>query len=182
MSDLQLFKFENNDIRIIKDEHGEPWWVAKEISEILGYSDAEAMTRRLDDEEIQNLQIVGFGNRGVNIINESGLYAAIIGSQKEEAKRFKKWVTSEVLPSIRKTGGYKTSSIPTHSEALRGWADEMDKTKALEAKITSDAPKVAFADALSASDSTILIRDFVKILHQNGMDTGEKRFYEYLRN
>lgn len=106
MSNIIPFHFDDTDIRVIPNERGEPWFIAKEIAGALGYSDAEAMTRRLDDDEKQNLQLVGFGPRGVTIINESGLYSAILGSTKEEAKRFKRWVTSEVLPSIRKTGGY----------------------------------------------------------------------------
>jgi prophage antirepressor-like protein len=97
------FNFKNNTVRVVTGDNGEFWFLAKDVAEILGYSDTEAMTRKLDAEEVQNRQIVGFGNRGVNLINESGLYSAILTSQKPEAKIFKKWVTSEVLPSIRKT-------------------------------------------------------------------------------
>ncbi len=103
---LTTFNFEGANVRAIKDENNESWFLAKDVAAILGYNDTEAMTRRLDSDEVQNLQIVGFGNRGVNIINESGLHSSILGSAKPEAKKFKKWVTSEVLPSIRKTGGY----------------------------------------------------------------------------
>lgn len=96
---------------------GEPWFVAMDIADILGYSDAYEMTKRLDDDEKSNRQIAGSGpatgGRGVIVINESGLYSAILGSQKDEAKRFKKWVTSEVLPSIRKTGSYTAQTLPT---------------------------------------------------------------------
>lgn len=104
--EITTFEFGSNSVRVITDDHGELWFVAKEVADILDYSDAEAMTRRLDDDEKQNLRIVGFGNRGVTIINESGLYSAVLGSTKPEAKAFKKWVTSEVLPAIRKTGSY----------------------------------------------------------------------------
>ena len=82
-----------------------------DIARALEYQDTEAMTRRLDSDEIQNLQIVGFGNRGVSVINESGLYNAILGSKKPQAKAFKKWITSEVLPSIRKQGYYLTPNV-----------------------------------------------------------------------
>ena len=109
MSNITPFKFNSSTVRVITDDNGEPWFVAKEIAAVLGYSDAEAMTRKLDDDEKQNLQIVGFGPRGVTIINEAGLYSCILTSQKEEAKPFKRWVTHDVLPSIRKTGGYATS-------------------------------------------------------------------------
>jgi prophage antirepressor-like protein len=117
MSKIIPFDFENHKISAITDDQAEPQFIAKEISSILGYSDAEAMTRRLDDDEKQNLQIVGFGPRGVTVINESGLYSAILGSNKPEAKRFKRWVTHEVLPSIRKTGGYQANVAPRTSSA-----------------------------------------------------------------
>lgn len=111
MNALQSFQFHTHQLNVIVDDQGEPWFIAKHVAEILEYSDAEAMTRKLDADEIQNLQIVGFGNRGVNLINESGLYSAILTSQKLAAKAFKKWVTSEVLPSIRKTGSFGKPQI-----------------------------------------------------------------------
>jgi hypothetical protein len=105
MNNIITFDFEGSSIRLL-DLEGSPWFVAMEIAAILDYSDAEAMTRKLDDDEKQNLQVVGFGPRGVTVINESGLYSAILGSRKPEAAKFKKWVTAEVLPAIRKTGSY----------------------------------------------------------------------------
>jgi len=105
---MNIIPFQSPDFSIRAVEiDGEPWFVGKDVAEALGYTDTEAMTRRLDKDEIQNRQFVGFGNRGATLINESGLYSAILGSTKPEAKRFKKWVTSDVLPSIRKTGGYQ---------------------------------------------------------------------------
>lgn len=106
MSNVVPFNFQDHNITVLTDVNGEPWFVAKGVSDVLGYSDAFEMTKRLDEDEKQNRQVTGFGPRGVITINESGLYSAILGSTKTEAKRFKKWVTSEVLPSIRKTGGY----------------------------------------------------------------------------
>ena len=103
--EAQVFNYELGQIRVIV-ENGEPLFMAMDVAQALGYTDTEAMTRRLDNDEIQNRQIVGFGNRGVNLINESGLYSAILGSKKDNAKNFKKWITQEVLPSIRKNGGY----------------------------------------------------------------------------
>lgn len=103
------FDFESNEVRtlLINDQ---PWFVAMDVAKALAYSDSQAMTRKLDDDEIQNRQIVGFGNRGATVINESGLYSAILRSRKAEAKRFKKWVTAEVLPAIRKHGRYEDTS------------------------------------------------------------------------
>ena len=105
MSNIIPFDFEGSSIRLV-DLEGSPWFVAMEVAAVLDYSDAFEMTKRLDDDEKQNLQIAGFGPRGVTVISESGLYSAILSSRKPEAAKFKKWVTAEVLPSIRKTGGY----------------------------------------------------------------------------
>lgn len=109
MSMPMEFSFEGKGVRVVMID-GEPWWVAMDVAEVLGYKDTEAMTRRLDDDEKQNLRNVGFGNRGATIINEPGLYNAILGSHKAEAKRFKKWVTSEVLPALRRNGMYMVPS------------------------------------------------------------------------
>jgi prophage antirepressor-like protein len=112
MSELIPFQFNNASIRVIHDDNGDIWFIAKEIADILEYSDAFEMTKRLDSEEVQNRQIAGYGNRGVNLINESGLYSSILSSNKPSAAAFKKWVTSEVLPSIRKTGSYTHTQLP----------------------------------------------------------------------
>lgn len=109
MNDIIPFDFEGSPIRLL-DLEGSPWFVAMEIATVLDYSDAFEMTKRLDEDEKQNRQIAGLGSptggRGVTLINESGLYSAILGSRKPEAAKFKKWVTAEVLPAIRKTGSY----------------------------------------------------------------------------
>lgn len=101
------FEFDDQSIRVLRDENGETWFVAMEIAGVLEYSDAHEMTQRLDDDEKQNRQIAGFGPRGVTLITESGLFSAILTSRKPEAKRFKRWVTHEVLPAIRRTGAYE---------------------------------------------------------------------------
>ena len=112
MNNMIPFQFESHSIQVITDNQGEPWFIAKEISAVLGYSDAFEMTKRLDDDEKQNLQIAGFGPRGVTVVNESGLYASILGSTKAEAKPFKRWVTHDVLPTLRKTGSYSATVSP----------------------------------------------------------------------
>jgi len=109
MSNIIPFAYDSAPIRVVTIDD-ESWFVAKDIADVLEYSDAEAMTRKLDDDEKQNLQIVGFGPRGASLISEAGLYSAILKSQKPEAKRFKRWVTHEVLPSIRKTGGFHSAA------------------------------------------------------------------------
>lgn len=117
-NNLQQFNFQSHALRMIIDENGEPWFIAMDIADILDYTDAQAMTRKLDDDEIQNRQIVGFGNRGVTVINESGLYSAVLTSQKPEAKTFKRWITYEVLPSIRKHGYYIKPDTQTQQASL----------------------------------------------------------------
>lgn len=116
MNSLQAFQFHTHQLSVIVDDIGEPWFIAMQVAEILEYSDAHKMTSKLDDDEIQNRQIGGFGPRGVNLINESGLYSAILTSKKPAAKAFKRWVTHEVLPSIRKTGSYQV--IPNLDQPL----------------------------------------------------------------
>lgn len=147
------FQFESQSVRVVTDDRGEPWFIAKEIAGAMGYSDAEAMTRRLDDDEKQNLQIVGFGPRGVTIINESGLYSAILGSAKEEAKRFKRWVTSEVLPTIRKTGAYTPPQQTARLPQLQPVRDLLLVGKAMS-KVKGVNEALAMACTLDAIERT----------------------------
>ncbi|MBI6920259.1 MULTISPECIES: BRO-N domain-containing protein [Pseudomonas] len=113
--------FNGHSIQVILDENGEPWFIAMEVAEVLGYSDAHKMTSKLDDDEKSNRQIGGLGpttgGRGVIVINESGLYSAILTSSKPEAKPFKRWVTHDVLPTIRRTGSYSMAQQPSLSSA-----------------------------------------------------------------
>jgi len=179
------FNFKNNDIRVIQDNNGEPWFIAMDVASILDYSDTEAMTRKLDNDEVKNRQIIGFGNRGTSLINESGLYSVILRSGKPEAKPFKKWVTSEVLPSIRKTGAYSVkTSLPDFTNpatAARAWADEVDKSTALEKQVKIDAPKVKFAEAITESSNTRCIRIWVKAMKsENNLTVGEREVFKFL--
>lgn len=120
MEELKIFQNELfGTVRTI-EVNNEPWFVAKDVCDILGYSDNEAMTRNLDEDEFQNRQIVGFGNRGTIIISESGFYTLVIRSNKPNAKDFRRWVTGEVIPQIRKTGGYiPISKEMTDKEIMR---------------------------------------------------------------
>ena len=120
MNALQAFQFHTHQLQVIVDDIGEPWFIAKHVAEILEYSDAHKMTGRLDEDEKSNRQIGGLGpdtgGRGIICINESGLYSAILTSKKPAAKAFKRWVTHDVLPAIRKTGGYQM--IPNLDQPL----------------------------------------------------------------
>lgn len=182
----QIFIFENLQIRVF-EINGEPMFLAMDIAKTLDYKDTEAMTRRLDDDETQNLQIVGFNNRGVILINESGLYNAILGSKKPEAKFFKKWVTKEVLPAIRKTGEYKIQKQETliSADFLRKIADEMEKKdlkiSLLENQIESEKPLVEFSKQIATSANAISVRDFAKILYDENIKMGEKQLFHWLR-
>lgn len=175
---LEVFKNSGFELRggLI---NGEPYFVAMDIAKALGYVDAYSMTRRLDDDEVQNHQVSGFGNRGINLINESGLYNAILGSDKDEAKQFKKWVTSEVLPSIRKNGMYATaptlenminnpdfaiSLLTKLKEEQELRRIEKEKNQKLVMQIEEDKPKIIFADAVSSTDTDLLIRDWAKTI------------------
>lgn len=160
-TEVAVYHFNGSEIRVIQ-QNDTPWFVAKDVAEILDYSDTQAMTRRLDPDEIQNRQIVGFGNRGASIINESGLYSAILGSTKPEAKAFKKWVTGEVLPSIRKHGGYihagaeeSDETIMAHALQIAQATIERNRARLAEAnrEIAALAPDAEYArDVLAAAN------------------------------
>ena len=140
MNEVKVFQFRENEVRVV-GVNGEPWFVAKDVADVLGYRMASDMCRRLDEDEkgTQKTRTLG-GEQEVTVINESGLYNAVLGSSKPEAKAFKKWVTSEVLPSIRKHGAYVTNeklsewlADPTHMiEALTALKEERKKVRALE--------------------------------------------------
>jgi len=118
MNNIIPFDFNSQAVRVVNDDNGEPWFVAKDVADVLQYSQTDKLVRLLDSDEFQNLQIggSGFNNKGTLLINEAGLYTAVIKSNKPEAKPFKRWITHEVLPSIRKTGGYGTQQ-PVISES-----------------------------------------------------------------
>ena len=191
----------NNQLQIFKnDEFGqvrgilindEPYFIGKEVATVLGYIDTKsAISDHVDKEDrtiIQKGQIatLEIPNRGLTIINESGLYSLILSSKLPNAKKFKRWVTSEVLPSIRKYGMYATDELLDDPDLLMKVAtklkEEKAKNKALEEEKKMNAPKVIFADAVSTSKSSILVGELAKLLKQNGVDTGEKRLFAYLR-
>lgn len=193
MNELKIF--ENpafGKVRVV-EQGGEPWFVGKDVAEILGYSNTpKAIRDHVDDEDKLAERIVLSGqNREVAIINESGLYSLILSSKMPKAKEFKRWVTAEVLPAIRKTGGYiagseKMSDAELMAKAVLVAQATIKERNARIAELESDTqrmkPKEIFADAVSASDQTILIGDLAKLIKQNGHDIGQKRMFEWLRN
>jgi anti-repressor protein len=177
-------------IRAMRDEGGEPWFVASDIAKALGYRDAEKMTRRLDDDE-KGTRSVGTpgGTQQMTVITEAGMYSAILGSKVEGARRFKRWVTHEVLPAIRRDGGYMVARDETPEETMARAlliADRALKRKdkliaEQGAQIEEMRPKALFADAVAASDGTCLVGELVKMMTQAGFTIGQNRLFELLR-
>lgn len=179
-TDLIQHAFHGQAVRVITDDFGDPWFVATDIARILGYGDATHLTRRLDDDEkgLRSVETPG-GSQRLTVVTEAGLYAAILGSQVEGARRFKRWVTHELLPEIRRTGSY---GMPKdYPSALRALAAEAESRAALAAKVEADAPKVLFADAVAETKSDVLVSHLAVILRGNGVDVGSVRLFAWLR-
>lgn len=196
----QLTKvFNGHELRIIEKDN-EIWFVAKDVADILGFSETAAMTKHLDDDEKvtvdpsylagSNIK-VGSKARMITLINESGLYSAILRSRKPEAKQFKRWITHEVIPSIRKHGAYMTPE--TIEKALLNpdviinlatkLKEEQEKRQQLEAKIKQDEPYTNFGKAIASSEASITIGSFAKLLYdEHGIEIGRNRLFEWLRN
>lgn len=187
-NNVQLFDFKGNQVRILTDEKGEPWFVAKDVCEVLGHSNASMALERLDNDERSKFNL---GRQGeTNIVNEAGLYALVLGSRKPEAHEFKRWVTHEVLPSIRRHGVYATDATIDHIlndpdfgiKLLTDLKDERARRREAERAIEAQKPKVLFADSVAASHSTILVGELAKILKGNGVDIGQNRLFQWMRD
>lgn len=188
MNELQIFEnAEFGQIRTVQ-LNNETYFVGKDIAEALGYSNTrDALATHVADED-KNTVAIFDGNRGnpnQTVINESGLYALIFGSKLESAKRFKHWVTSEVLPSIRKHGVYAVDELINNPEmaikAFTALKEEREKNKILQADNERMKPKEIFADAVATSHTSILVGELAKILNQNGIKTGQNRLFDWLR-
>lgn len=182
MSELKIFNNEEfGKIRTVTIDN-EPWFVGKDVAVILGYSNPQKALRDHVDEEDRTLNdsFTVNGTKGI-LINESGLYGLILSSKLPNAKKFKHWVTAEVLPVLRKTGRYNLQQ-PQGKELLALAVLEAQKTiEEQTAQIEEMKPKAIFADAVATSHTSILICDLAKILKQNGIETGQKRLFEWLR-
>ena len=169
--------------------NGEPYFVGKDVAIILGYAKPEnAIAKHVDTEDKTLTPIQGgcsTGSQNTTIINESGLYSLILSSKLPKAKEFKRWVTSEVLPSIRKHGAYAVDELLNDPEfAIKTFTalkEERERSKRLSEQIEADKPKVIFADSVSAAKSSILVGDLAKLLKQNGINIGQNRLFEWLR-
>lgn len=192
MTDLQIFNSpEFGAIRTIEKD-GEPWFVGKDIAVALGYEKpTDAVRKRIDVEDrgISKMETPS-GAQETTIINESGLYSLVLSSKLPTAKKFKRWVTSEVIPSIRKHGAYMTPDKleevllkpDTLIQLAQNLKDEQEKRRALEVKVEEQKPKVLFAESVEASKTSILIGELAKLLKQNGINIGQNRLFEWLRN
>ena len=167
---------------------GEPWFIGKDVATALGYAKPEnAIANHVDEEDKTSTLIQGSGSNYKSktiVINESGVYSLVFGSKLPTAKAFKRWVTHEVLPAIRKTGSYHASGsymIDDPIERARAWIREQEERKQLAAANAAMQPKALFADAVSASETSILIGGLAKLIKQNGVDIGQKRLFDWLR-
>lgn len=168
---------------------GEPWFVAADVCRALDHTNVTVALDRLDDDEKAKFGL-GLSGGDTNCINESGLYALVLGSRKPEARAFKRWITHEVIPTIRKTGGYVANDdlflrtyLPNVDEATREmFRSTLSTVRALNARIEQDRPKVLFADAVATSKTSILIGDLAKLIRQNGVEIGQKRLFEWMRD
>lgn len=186
MNELQVFQ--NNQFGEIRAvvKNGEPWFVAADVCKALDVKNNRDAINRLDGDE-KNTVVLTDGNRGnpkTTIVNEPGLYTLVLGSRKPEARQFKRWITHEVLPSIRKNGGYikdqeTMSDAELMAKALMVAQRQIEERNCL---IEQMKPAQIFADAVCASEQSILVGDLAKLLRQNGINIGQKRLFQWLRD
>lgn len=195
-NEIQKFDFKGSSLRTLTDEAGEPWFVAKDVCDILGMSNPSMAVTALDKDEVAQIDPKDYlgsenrSNQAVNIVSEPGLYKLIMRSRKPEAKEFQRWVTPEVLPSIRKTGGYIPTSESDSDEDIMARAvlvaqktikQKNQQIAEQQTRIVELEPKARFADAVAASDGTCLVGELAKMLRQNGMDIGQNRLFRLLQ-
>lgn len=192
MNEVQIFSFEGNQVRTVEIE-GEPWFVGRDVASVLGYSNpSKAVIIHVDEEDkqilsSQNGNLGNIPNRGLLIVNESGLYSLILSSKLPRAKEFKRWVTSEVIPTIRKHGAYMTDQkafdvVHNKSGLIDLLQQAADQLREKNIQIEEMRPKALFADSVSSSSSTISVGDLAKILKQNGINIGSIRLFAWLRD
>ena len=187
MNEIQTFDFDGSGIRTLTIDD-EPYFVGKDVAEVLGYErPTKAIQDHVDEEDKDAVPIqdsIGRMQR-TPVINESGLYSLILGSKLPEAKRFKRWVTSEVLPSLRRNGMYAMDELLDNPDlainALQKLKEEREARRQLEIQNAQMKPKALFAEAVETSSTSILIGDMAKLLRQNGVEVGQRRLFDWLR-
>ena len=184
MNEIQTFESDQfGTVRAIRDENGEPMFVAGDVAKILGYRMASDMTRRLEEDEkgTRSVRTPG-GEQQMAVITEPGLYSAILGSRVPEARAFKRWVTHEVLPALRRDGGYMVARDETPEQTMaRAVLLAQATIDRQRDRIAELEPKALFADAVAASDGTCLVGELAKMMRQNGVEVGQNRLFAMLR-
>ena len=182
----EIFNFRGQDVRTVIINN-EPYFVGKDVAEILGYTNSrQALKNHVDEDDkgVSKCDTPG-GKQDLVIINESGMYSLVLSSKLPQAKEFKRWVTSEVLPTIRKHGMFATDELLDNPDfaiaTLQKLKEEREAKKLLEATIEEQKPKVIFANAVSASHTSILVGEFAKLMRQNGVNMGQNRMFVWLR-
>lgn len=191
-NEMQRFDFKGASLRTLIDKAGEPWFIAKDVCDILGLENSRKATAELDSDEKNTVTISDgiAGNPNKTIISEPGLYRLVMKSRKPEAKEFQRWVTHEVLPQIRRTGGYIPTTDADDDMTIlakavmigqRTMEEQKRRIAEQDAHIKALEPKARFADAVAASDGTCLVGELAKMLRQNGMDIGQNRLFRLLQ-
>ncbi len=190
MNQLQVFNNQEfGQVRTMTID-GSPWFVAKDVCECLGITKHRDAVSRLDGDERGSVEVDTLGGtQQMAAVNEYGLYSLVLSSRKPSAKAFKRWITHEVIPAIRKHGAYMTGE--TLEQALTSpdflirlateLKTEQEARRLAEAQIEADKPKVLFADSVAASHGSILVGELAKLLNQNGIDIGQNRLFNWLR-
>lgn len=191
-NEIQQFDFRGASLRTLTDEEGEPWFVLKDCMSILDLGNPTETVKMFDDDEFSTTEVIdSIGRRQqAYIISEPGLYRLVMRSRKPEAKEFQRWVTHEVLPAIRKTGGYIPTTDADDDMTIlakavmigqRTMEAQKQKIAEQQTRIVELEPKARFADAVAASDGTCLVGELAKMLRQNGMDIGQNRLFRLLQ-
>jgi len=191
-NEIQQFDFKGASLRTLTDEAGEPWFVLKDCMSILDLGNPTETVKMFDEDEFSTAEVIdSIGRRQqAYIISEPGLYRLVMRSRKPEAKEFQRWVTHEVLPQIRKTGGYIPTTAADDDMTIlakavmigqRTMEAQKQKIAEQQTRIVELEPKARFADAVAASDGTCLVGELAKMLRQNGMDIGQNRLFRLLQ-
>lgn len=181
MANIQVFEYQNSKVRTV-DVDGEAWFVLKDVCEVLHLGTTAKVAERLDDDEKGMNQIhTPGGTQNVTVVNESGLYHVILRSDKPEAAPFRRWVTNDVLPAIRKTGSYNAPQLTRSQLLATALIAAHEELEEKDKQIEEMKPKALFADAVSASKKSILVGEMAKLLSQNGINIGQNRLFDWLR-
>ncbi|WP_367386975.1 phage antirepressor [Bacillus vallismortis] len=187
----KVFNYQDQQVRTVLQD-GQPWFVAKDVCNVLNHSNHKVAVSRLDEDEVSKVYLTdSLGrNQKTTVVNEAGLYSLILTSNKPEAKQFKRWITHEVIPTIRKTGGY-VANDELFIQTYLPQADENTKLlfkttlhtmKEQSKQIETMKPKVIFAEAVESSESSVLVGELAKIIQQNGVDIGPNKLFQWLRD